>query len=97
MALRENLDIKETGGTLTPLAASLKLSAAPCKAFFLKTLQKDPFLPSRHHFVLRRDSSMQNAWRVIYEVEFDSLLQISHWGEILWKMSMQINAPKYKV
>jgi hypothetical protein len=61
MALREKLDIKKSCGTLMPLASSLKLNASPCKPMLLKTLQNDPFLPPRHHFVLRRDSFMQNA------------------------------------
>lgn len=36
---------------------------------------------------------MQNTWEMICQVEFDSLLQIGHWGKSLWKMRMQINAP----
>lgn len=35
---------------------------------------------------------MQEAWKVICQVECDSLLQIGHWGKSV-EDEMQINAP----
>lgn len=37
-----------------------------------------------------------HAWKVIYQVEWDSLLQIGHWGKSM-EDEMQINAPSVHV